>query len=228
MKNILFVCFALLAMTSYGQQKFTIAGGSGGSGTPGGSTTQVQYNNAGAFAGISGATSNGTALRATSPIIITPTIMVANNSTADSILVTEDGVTGSQLMATVSALAVADSLASGRYIPTLAGITNIASVTPVLISYTKVGSEIEVTGVATCTVTTGSGTFSRLSITLPPSFTSNFTLVTDCSGQGVVRTSAANTSAFIETNTSTDVAEVGFYSGSGSHDIHFTFNYKQK
>src|SRR6478672_4961723 len=30
------------------------------SGVPGGSTTQVQYNNAGAFAGVSGATSNGT------------------------------------------------------------------------------------------------------------------------------------------------------------------------
>ena len=36
--------------------------GSGGGGTPGGSTTQLQYNNAGAFGGISGATTNGTAL----------------------------------------------------------------------------------------------------------------------------------------------------------------------
>lgn len=33
----------------------------GGSGSPGGSTTQLQYNNAGAFGGISGATTNGTA-----------------------------------------------------------------------------------------------------------------------------------------------------------------------
>lgn len=33
---------------------------SGGSGTPGGSTTQLQYNNAGAFGGISGWTTNGT------------------------------------------------------------------------------------------------------------------------------------------------------------------------
>lgn len=33
---------------------------SGGGGTPGGSTTQIQYNNAGAFGGVSGATSDGT------------------------------------------------------------------------------------------------------------------------------------------------------------------------
>lgn len=37
----------------------------GGGGTPGGSTTQVQYNNASAFGGISGATSDGTSLLVT-------------------------------------------------------------------------------------------------------------------------------------------------------------------
>jgi hypothetical protein len=46
---------------------------SGGGGTPGGSTTQLQYNNAGVFAGITGATSNGTILTLTSPAITTPT-----------------------------------------------------------------------------------------------------------------------------------------------------------
>ena len=39
------------------------------SATPGGSTTQVQYNNAGAFAGITGATTNGTALTLTGAIL---------------------------------------------------------------------------------------------------------------------------------------------------------------
>ena len=38
-------------------------------GSPGGSTTQVQYNNAGAFGGISGATTNGTTLTLTAPVI---------------------------------------------------------------------------------------------------------------------------------------------------------------
>lgn len=41
------------------------------SGTPGGSNTQLQYNNAGAFGGISGATSNGTTVTLTSPTIAT-------------------------------------------------------------------------------------------------------------------------------------------------------------
>lgn len=40
-----------------------------GSGTPGGSTTQIQYNNAGAFAGISGATTDGTKAILTNPSI---------------------------------------------------------------------------------------------------------------------------------------------------------------
>jgi hypothetical protein len=46
------------------------ATGGGGSGSPGGSTTQLQYNNAGAFGGISGATTNGTAVTYTTGNLI--------------------------------------------------------------------------------------------------------------------------------------------------------------
>lgn len=45
-----------------------------GTATPGGSTTQLQYNNAGAFGGISGATTNGTAVTLTSPVLVTPAL----------------------------------------------------------------------------------------------------------------------------------------------------------
>lgn len=41
----------------------------GSGGTPGGSTTQVQYNNAGAFGGVTGATTNGTFLTLTTPVL---------------------------------------------------------------------------------------------------------------------------------------------------------------
>lgn len=41
----------------------------GGSGTPGGSNTQVQYNNNGSFAGITGATTDGAILTMTTPVI---------------------------------------------------------------------------------------------------------------------------------------------------------------
>ena len=53
----------------------------GGSGTPGGSNTQVQYNNAGSFGGITGATSNGTALTLVAPVLGTPASGTLTNCT---------------------------------------------------------------------------------------------------------------------------------------------------
>lgn len=51
---------------------FPLGGGSGtGGGTPGGLTTQVQYNNAGAFGGITGATTDGTTLTLSNLLTIT-------------------------------------------------------------------------------------------------------------------------------------------------------------
>lgn len=61
----------------YGQRLVPGFGGSGtggGGGTPGGSTTQLQYNNAGALGGISGATTNGTVVTLTSPVFVTPAL----------------------------------------------------------------------------------------------------------------------------------------------------------
>ena len=60
-------------------------------GSPGGSTTQVQYNNAGAFGGITGATTNGTALTLVAPVLGTPASGVATNLTG---LPLTTGVTG--------------------------------------------------------------------------------------------------------------------------------------
>ena len=59
----------------------TIAASGGGGGTPGGSTTEVQYNNAGAFGGITGATTNGTALTLVAPILGTPASATLTNAT---------------------------------------------------------------------------------------------------------------------------------------------------
>jgi len=54
---------------------------SGGGGTPGGSTTQVQYNNAGVFGGITGATTNGTSLTLVAPVLGTPASGTVTNLT---------------------------------------------------------------------------------------------------------------------------------------------------
>jgi len=67
----------------------TIAASSGG--TPGGSTTQVQFNNAGAFGGITGATTNGTALTLVAPLLGTPASATLTNATG---LPLSTGVTG--------------------------------------------------------------------------------------------------------------------------------------
>jgi hypothetical protein len=69
----------------------TTLNASGGGGTPGGSTTQVQYNNAGSFAGITGATTNGTALTLVAPVLGTPASVTLTNATG---LPLSTGVTG--------------------------------------------------------------------------------------------------------------------------------------
>ena len=53
----------------------------GGGGTPGGSATQVQFNNAGAFGGITGATTDGTTLTLVAPVLGTPASATLTNAT---------------------------------------------------------------------------------------------------------------------------------------------------
>jgi hypothetical protein len=65
--------------------------GTATAGAAGGSTTQVQYNNAGVLAGITGATTNGTALTLVAPVLGTPASGVATNLTG---LPLTTGVTG--------------------------------------------------------------------------------------------------------------------------------------
>jgi hypothetical protein len=50
-------------------------------GNPGGSTTQVQYNNSGTFSGITGATTDGTKMTLVAPILGTPTSGTLTNCT---------------------------------------------------------------------------------------------------------------------------------------------------
>jgi hypothetical protein len=60
----------------------TINSSGGGGGSPGGLTTQVQYNNAGAFGGIANATTDGTTLTLISPIVRQNIQVISTNTTA--------------------------------------------------------------------------------------------------------------------------------------------------
>jgi hypothetical protein len=72
---------------AYGEKAFIVWNGSdftkvsSSTAAAGGSTTQVQYNNAGNFAGITGATTNGTALTLVAPILGTPASATLTNAT---------------------------------------------------------------------------------------------------------------------------------------------------
>lgn len=65
--------------------------GGGGGGSPGGSNGQVQYNQAGNFGGITGATTNGTTLTLVAPVLGTPASGTLTNTTG---LPLTSGVTG--------------------------------------------------------------------------------------------------------------------------------------
>lgn len=60
---------------------YIINASGGGGGSPGGSNTQVQYNNLGSFGGITGATTNGTTLTLVAPVLGTPASVTLTNAT---------------------------------------------------------------------------------------------------------------------------------------------------
>ena len=88
------------------------------SGPAGGSTTQVQYNNAGVLAGITGATTNGTALTLVAPVLGTPASGTVTNLT---------GTASININGTVGATTpAAGAFTSGTFSTTL-GVTGAAS-----------------------------------------------------------------------------------------------------
>jgi hypothetical protein len=123
----------------------TVAGSPIGA-TPGGSTTQLQYNNAGAFGGISGVTTDGTRMTAsttigvgaatpsTSGVGITFPATFSNSTNANTLDDYEEGsftVTGTGFTTTITGTAYYTKIgnAVSLSIPDLAGTSNSTSFT---------------------------------------------------------------------------------------------------
>ena len=83
----------------------------GGGGTPGGSTTQVQYNNAGAFGGISGVTTDGTRITHSTTL----SVGAATPSTSGS------GITFPATQSSSTNVNTLDDYEEGTFTPSLAG-----------------------------------------------------------------------------------------------------------
>jgi hypothetical protein len=116
----------------------SIAASSGGS--PGGSTTQVQYNNAGAFGGISGVTTDGTRLTASTTIGVGG----ATPSTSGA------GITFPATQSTSSNANTLDDYEEGTWTPTITfggGSTGITyNTTYTGATYTKIGNRVCLSG----------------------------------------------------------------------------------
>lgn len=116
----------------------------GGSGTPGGLNTQLQYNNAGAFGGITGAVTDGTSVSLTAPHLLNPTINGAGTGLATL------AYPNTSSSATITLPTVTGTLA------TLAGTETLTNKT--LTSPSITGATITTSTVNGVTLTTGGGT----------------------------------------------------------------------
>ena len=208
------------------------------SGPAGGSTTQVQYNNAGVLAGITGATTNGTALTLTAPVLGTPASGTVTNLTGTA-SININGTVGATTPAagaftTVSATgAITNTLATGVFLVNSSGGTNAVQAQIKntggdlrLGIESSTGSVMQIGTSAYAAVFGNQGNY-------PAQITSNGTLVASFSSTGLAVTgtvtatnSAAATVVYMQnTNATTAYGMQIYYSGRNPNNTAEEFIY---
>lgn len=138
--------------------------------------------------------------------------------------------TGSQTFAgdkTFSGAISASNFASGRYTPTLTGISNVASSSAASCIYSRVGNTVTVSGRVNVNTTAGSNTSTTISLTLP--IPSNLTAADDVHGTGARQTSTQYEACGIAADTTNDRADISFNaSTTGAQNLRFVFQYEVK
>lgn len=102
-----------ITLTDNGSGSITITASGSGGGTPGGLNAQIQYNNAGAFGGITGATTDGSAVSLNGAHLLNPTINGAGTGLATLVYPNTSTSVTITVPATTGTLALTSQLTGG-------------------------------------------------------------------------------------------------------------------
>lgn len=113
---------------------------------------------------------------------------------------------------------------SGTYTPTLTSVTNVASSTPRLSTYLRVGDTVTVSGTLTITAT-GNNARTTIGISLP--IESNFSTAYQCGGTAFTQANAsAGIGASIYADATNNRAEMDYFETAATDTFSFQFTYQ--
>jgi hypothetical protein len=149
----------VLQTNGEGVLSWTAQTGGGGGSSPGGATTQLQYNNAGTLGGVTGATSDGTVVTLTSPVLVTPTLGVATATSVNKVTITAPAASATLTIANTKTLTVSNTLTlAGTDSTVMTFPSTSASIARTDAAQTFTGVQTFSTAIAVTSGGTGTGT----------------------------------------------------------------------